>query len=244
MRVAKVLETVLGITGIVVESAEVGSEGVVFDVRPRRKKPRCSGCGKRAPGYDQRDARQWRHLSLGSTRIWLRYAPRRVECPECGVVNERVPWGAAGGWFGHEAQAKAKLRAESAAAPAGSAGASGPCNAWEKKICSSTGEQSAACAEAKAALDLLTPATCEVALAGVPATLAKVKASRASCDTLISRLCKELPPGSAACNLVKERTPSFPAARCDEMLSHYDEVPAFARDKIIAEAKAAAGREG
>ena len=99
MRVAKVLETLLGITGIVVESAEVGSEGVIFDVRPRRKKPRCSGCGKRAPGYDQRAARQWRHLSLGATRIWLRYAPRRVECPRCGVVNEQVPWGSAGGWF-------------------------------------------------------------------------------------------------------------------------------------------------
>jgi len=99
VRVAKVLETLLGITGIVVESAEVGSEGVIFDVRPRRKKPRCSGCGKRAPGYDQRAARQWRHLSLGATRIWLRYAPRRVECPRCGVVNEQVPWGSAGGWF-------------------------------------------------------------------------------------------------------------------------------------------------
>ena len=139
-----------------------------------------------------------------------------------GVVALAV--GAAGGWFGHEAQAKAKLRADSAPAPSGSAAASGPCNAWEKKICSSTGDQSAPCAEAKAALDLLTPTMCEVALAGVPATLAKVKASRASCDTLISRLCKDLPPGSAACTMVKERTPSFPPARCDEMLAHYDEV--------------------
>lgn len=87
MRVAKVLETLLGITGIVVESAEVSAEGVVFGVRPRRKKPRCGGCGKRAPGYDQREARQWRHLNLGATRIWLGYAPRRVECARCGVVN-------------------------------------------------------------------------------------------------------------------------------------------------------------
>jgi transposase len=99
VRVAKVLETLLGITGIVVESAEVSSEGVVFDVRPRRKKPRCGGCGKRAPGYDRREPRQWRHLNLGATRIWLRYAPRRVECARCGVVNEQVPWGSAAGWF-------------------------------------------------------------------------------------------------------------------------------------------------
>ena len=99
MRVAKVLETLLGITGIVVDSAEVSSAGVVFDVRPRRRKPRCGRCGKRAPGYDQREARVWRHLNLGATRIWLRYAPHRVECARCGVVNEQVPWGSAGGWF-------------------------------------------------------------------------------------------------------------------------------------------------
>jgi hypothetical protein len=132
--------------------------------------------------------------------------------------------GGAGGWFGHEAQAKAKLRADSAPAASGSAAASGPCNTWATKVCAGTGEQSAACGEAKAALDLLTPPTCEVALAGVPATLAKVKAGRASCDTLAARLCKDLPPGSAACNIVKERTPSFPSARCDEMLQHYDDV--------------------
>lgn len=99
MRIAKVLESLLGITGIVVESAEVGPEGVVFDVRLRKTKPRCGGCGKRAPGYDQSEARDWRHLSLGATRIWLRYAPRRVKCRGCGVVNEEVPWGNSSGWF-------------------------------------------------------------------------------------------------------------------------------------------------
>ena len=99
MRIAKVLETLLGITGIVVESAEAGSNRVVFDVRLRRKKPRCSGCRKRAPGYDPSEAREWRHLNVGATLIWLRYAPRRVECRRCGILNEQVPWGNAGGWF-------------------------------------------------------------------------------------------------------------------------------------------------
>ena len=131
--------------------------------------------------------------------------------------------GGAGGWFGHDAQAKAKLRADSAA-PAGSGAASGPCGSWQKKICESTGDASASCAEAKAALDLLTPSTCEVALAGVPATLAKVKAARASCDKLVAKLCADLPPGSSTCNMVKERTPSFPAARCEEMRGQYDAV--------------------
>jgi len=131
--------------------------------------------------------------------------------------------GGAGGWFGHDAQAKAKLRSDSAA-PAGSGAASGPCGAWEKKICDGTGATSASCAEAKAALDLLTPSTCEVALAGVPATLAKVKASRASCEKLVTKLCQDLPAGSSTCAMVKERTPSFPATRCEEMLGQYDAV--------------------
>lgn len=174
---------------------------------------------KRAAGTKKRSG------ARGESQAGARKAP-----PPSGLANVAIAGvvalavGGAGGWFGHEAQAKAKLRADSAPAAVGSAAANGPCNTWQQKICSSTGEQSAACAEAKAALDLLTPAMCDVTLAGVPATLAKVKASRASCDTLISRLCKDLPPGSAACTMVKERTPSFPPARCDEMLAHYDEV--------------------
>lgn len=132
--------------------------------------------------------------------------------------------GAAGGWFGHDAQVKAKIRAESVPAASGSAAPAGPCGAWQQKICSGSGDTSAACTEAKAATDLLTPSTCEVALQSVPATLAKVKASRASCDSLIGKLCADLPPGSNTCNMVRERTPSFPKERCDEMLAHYDDV--------------------
>jgi hypothetical protein len=130
--------------------------------------------------------------------------------------------GVAVGWFGHDAQAKAKLRADSSPAAAGS---SGPCNDWQQKICAgSGGEQSAACQQAKGASELLTSATCEAALAGVPATLAKVKAARASCDNLVAKLCKDLPKDSSACSMVKERTPSLPPDRCKGMLEQYDQV--------------------
>ena len=137
--------------------------------------------------------------------------------------------GAAGGWFGHEAQAKAKLRADSAPAASGSAAPSGPCGAWQQKICAGSGDTSAACAQAKSAVDLLTPPTCELALQSVAATLAKVKAERASCDTLVTKLCGDLPPGSKTCTMVRERTPSFPRERCDGMLAHYDQVIAELR---------------
>ena len=58
----------------------------------------------------------------------------------------------------------------------------------------------------------------------MPATIAKVKAARASCEDLVSKLCGDLPKGSQACDLVKDKTPSIPAGQCKEMLEHYDEV--------------------
>jgi hypothetical protein len=132
--------------------------------------------------------------------------------------------GGAGGWFGHDNQVKARVKAESAAAPAGSGVPAGACGAWQQKICDSGGKTSAVCSQAKGAAELLTTSACEAALTMMPATLTKLKAARASCDSLVSKLCKDLPPGSSACTLVKDKTPSFPSQRCDEMLKHYDEV--------------------
>jgi hypothetical protein len=137
--------------------------------------------------------------------------------------------GGAVGWFGHIQKGKAAIRAEIAAAPAGSGAPAGPCGAWQSKICSSVGNQSAPCQQAKGAAQLLTPSTCETALGSVTETLAKVKAARASCDKLITKICADLTPGSKTCDMVKERTPSFPSERCDEMLKSYD--------KVIAELK-------
>jgi hypothetical protein len=132
--------------------------------------------------------------------------------------------GGAAGWFGHIQQAKAQVqRADSAAAPAGS-GVAGPCGSWQEKICASNGATSAACQQAKGATDLLTPSTCQAALGVLPATLAKLKAARASCDSLVKKLCADLPQGSSTCEMVKERTPSFPAKRCEDMLKNYDAV--------------------
>jgi hypothetical protein len=144
-----------------------------------------------------------------------------------GIIALAV--GGAGGWFGQIQKTKAALRAEGAAAPAGSGVPAGPCGAWQTKICSSAGEQSASCQQAKGATELLVPSTCEAALGTMPATLAKLKAARASCDKLVSKLCADLSPGSKTCDMVKERTPSFPHERCDQMLQSYD--------KVIAELK-------
>jgi hypothetical protein len=128
--------------------------------------------------------------------------------------------GGAAGWFAHIQQSKAAAaRADSAAV-----GSDGPCKAWEEAICSKSGAESAPCMQAKGATELLTASTCEMALTAMPATLEKLKAARASCDNLVTKLCADLPPGSETCKMVKEKTPSFPSQRCDEMLKQYDQV--------------------
>jgi len=66
--------------------------GLIIDVKPSWRKPRCGICNKKGAGYDTQKPRLWRHLSLGRWMIWLRYTPRRVDCPHCGVHVEAVPW--------------------------------------------------------------------------------------------------------------------------------------------------------
>jgi hypothetical protein len=79
----EVLGRVLRIQGLSVSGARLTARGVVVQVRPRQRKPRCGVCGRPAPGYDTSPGRLWRHLALGQTIFWLRYAPRRVHCREC-----------------------------------------------------------------------------------------------------------------------------------------------------------------
>lgn len=99
MRVTTVFRRALGVSRTSVRGAEIEEKGLVVEVAPGNRRPRCGGCGKRAPGYDRVAVRDWRHLGIGSVRIWLRYAPRRVECAVCGVRVERVPWAVAGSLF-------------------------------------------------------------------------------------------------------------------------------------------------
>lgn len=132
--------------------------------------------------------------------------------------------GVALGWILQIQKTKAALRADVAAAPSGSGVPAGPCGAWQAKICANAGPQSAPCEQAKGAANLLLPASCEVALAAMPETLAKLKVARAPCDKLMSKLCADLPPNSNACNIAKDRTPTFPTERCESMLGSYDNV--------------------
>lgn len=88
------MRKLLGCRGLIVTSVGFGEDGLVLDVRPSWRRPRCGKCGRHRTGYDRSARRRWRHLALGRVRFWFRYAPRRVDCPSCGVVCEKVPWAA------------------------------------------------------------------------------------------------------------------------------------------------------
>lgn len=57
-----------------------------------RSKPVCSGCGKKRSGYDRIKQRRFQFVPLWNIPVFFYYALRRVDCPDCGVVVEKVPW--------------------------------------------------------------------------------------------------------------------------------------------------------
>ena len=102
MRSTTLLNTVLGIKYTRVTGAEFTQDGLVCDVEPTTEIPRCGGCGRQVRKvYDQRKPRLWRHLDLAGMSLELRYAPRRLRCPSCGVTTEMVPWADPMSWFTH-----------------------------------------------------------------------------------------------------------------------------------------------
>jgi transposase len=99
VRLKKLLRTLLGLEGTRVLDVNFDEAGVVVDVAPTWRKPRCSVCGRRCAGYDRDRGRRWRHLDLAGMLFHLRYDIRRVACPTCGVKIEQVPWAEIGSWF-------------------------------------------------------------------------------------------------------------------------------------------------
>jgi len=70
-----------------------GEECLEIDVVPRRNsKAICSCCSKPAPLYDKLDVRRFEFIPLWGYRVFLVYLMRRVNCVDCGVKVEQVPW--------------------------------------------------------------------------------------------------------------------------------------------------------
>jgi len=93
MRATSFVRILIGIANLLVIQFHFEGSVLVAQVRPTWRRPRCSNCKEIRPGYDKRDKEtRWVHLSIGELRIVLAYAPRRVNCPDCGVRVEEVPW--------------------------------------------------------------------------------------------------------------------------------------------------------
>jgi len=74
-----------------IEDGEVPALEV--ELQPRsNSKGVCSDCGSERPGYDRLSARRFEFVPLWGMKVFFRYAPRRVDCPQCGVKVERMPW--------------------------------------------------------------------------------------------------------------------------------------------------------
>ncbi len=66
---------------------------IEIKVVPRKgSKAICSGCNQIRPGYDSLAQRHFEHIPIWGFLVFFVYALRRVECPECGVKVEVVPW--------------------------------------------------------------------------------------------------------------------------------------------------------
>lgn len=65
-----------------------------IEVRPRSNgRAICSGCGAQRPGYDtMATPRRFDFIPMWGIAVVFVYTMRRVNCPDCGVKVEQVPW--------------------------------------------------------------------------------------------------------------------------------------------------------
>jgi transposase len=66
---------------------------LVVQIKPRKNnRPFCSGCGRRGRVYDRMEERRFEFVPLWGIIVLLAYRMRRVNCKQCGVTVEMVPW--------------------------------------------------------------------------------------------------------------------------------------------------------
>ena len=66
---------------------------LVVQIAPRKNnRPSCSGCGRRGRPYDRLEERRFEFVPIWGILVFLAYRMRRVDCKQCGVTVEMVPW--------------------------------------------------------------------------------------------------------------------------------------------------------
>lgn len=81
--------------GFVYEGARLceATQSIEIDVRPRKgSKAICSCCSQPARGYDTLAQRRFEFIPVWGFAVFLLYTMRRVDCRDCGVKVEALPW--------------------------------------------------------------------------------------------------------------------------------------------------------
>ena len=66
---------------------------IIVQLRARvNSKALCSGCEKPGPGYDRLPEKQVQFVPFWGFQVFFNYAMRRVDCKNCGIKVESVPW--------------------------------------------------------------------------------------------------------------------------------------------------------
>lgn len=97
LEVKTILNRIQHFTGFVYQEVGLrtlrGKLRIEVRIEPHRsRRGKCSQCRRPAPGYDRLPERWWLFVPLWGIVTWFLYAPRRVQCPEHGVVVEHIPW--------------------------------------------------------------------------------------------------------------------------------------------------------
>ena len=94
MLIETFLRKQLGLKAHTVTKVEETEKFMVIDIdRLGSRLLRCGLCRQRCQKvHSLQKPRVWRDLSMRKLPLQLRYRPRRVECPRCGVRVEDLPW--------------------------------------------------------------------------------------------------------------------------------------------------------
>jgi transposase len=99
VRATTAFNKLLAIPGASVAGVAFTPTGIVVLLRRRARRLRCP-CGWSTGAVDDRSTRRWRHLDLGTPRLYLEAEIRRLACRRCRRVRtETVPWARPGARF-------------------------------------------------------------------------------------------------------------------------------------------------
>ena len=96
MRLISILNQCYHFPGFVYVVAHLNKPSKTIEVEVRTRigsKGKCSVCHKAAPTYDHLAVRRFEFVPFWGFMVLLLYRMRRVDCRQCGVKVEAVPWG-------------------------------------------------------------------------------------------------------------------------------------------------------